>query len=152
MFFKMLGLQSGPVVSIEISLLSVASLNSSHLNKFHQSFKYDTIFYSIVYYTNVTRLLSYMIQCYVTGSYHMEVCRHTWLHAPKGKINGFSSDTPLICIIIILCLPMLSTIVLFQYFNSGFNFGSDVAPRVGSSFTPTDYCPFASPLSVSYAQ
>ena len=44
MFFKMLGFQLGPAVSIEIYLLSVASLNS-HLDKFHQSFKYNTICY-----------------------------------------------------------------------------------------------------------
>ena len=36
-----------------------------------------------------------------------------------------------------------------QYFNSGFNFGSDVAPNVGSSFIFMDYCPFESPFSVS---
>ena len=38
---------------------------------------------------------------------------------------------------------------LFQYFNSGLNFGSDVAPRVGGSFIFMDYCPFESPFSVT---
>ena len=65
------------------------------------------------------------------------------------KGNGISSDTPLTCIITLP--PYVKHNYLFQYFNGGFNFGSDVAPRVGSSFTPTDYCPFASPFSVSYA-
>jgi hypothetical protein len=44
------------------------------------------------------------------------------------------------------------TIILtLQYFNSGPNFGSDVAPNVGSEFVFTDYCPFESPFSVSAA-
>ena len=39
MFFKMLGLQFGPAVLIEISLLNVASLRM-HLVMFHLNFRY----------------------------------------------------------------------------------------------------------------
>ena len=49
----------------------------------------------------------------------------------------------------ITVLKVISSFLKLQYFNSGPNFGSDVAPNVGSSFVFMDYCPFESPFSVS---
>ena len=55
----------------------------------------------------------------------------------------------LVLILLYNFLKVITSFLKLQYFNSGPNFGSDVAPNVGSSFVFTDYCPFESPFSVS---